>query len=144
MALKHQAMLAVIAFTTLTSVSAWAQTNVLEPQQQGGIPFVTGGIGKDESAELQATQHNYNLNILNADKTGHYLDGTRIVISDLKHNALLDSMSGPLFYATLPKGHYIVEGFNAEQSKKQSITITSGKSTRVRFVWPDDMTVTAN
>lgn len=144
MALNHHIVLAVVALAALSTSPVWADDNPLEVQQQGNISYVTGGIGKDESDALRATQSNYNLRIMNADKSGHFSGDTRIVISDLQHNALLDATSGPLFYANLPKGRYIVEGYDQEQTKKQIVTIANGKSAHVRFVWPDDMSDTPN
>lgn len=144
MALSHHTLLAFLALTVLSVSLVWADDNPLEVQQQGGISYVTGGIGKDESDALRATQSNYNLRIVNADKSGHFSGDTRVVISDLRHNTLLDAASGPLFYANLPRGKYIVEGYSQEQIKKQVITITNGKSSHIRFVWPEDMSDTTN
>lgn len=144
MALNHHTLLAFLALAALSASPVWADDNPLEVQQQGNISYVTGGIGKDESDALRVTQANYNLRIMNADKSGHFSGDTRIVISDLQHNALLDAISGPLFYANLPKGKYIVEGYGQEQMKKQTVTIANGKSAHVRFVWPEDMSDTLN
>ena len=140
MEIKHHTMLAIIAIATLSSASAWAEDNTLEVRHQGVISYVSGGIGDEETAALKSTKHNYNLSIMNADKSGHYSGDSRIVISDLKHNVLLDATSGPIFYANLPKGRYIVEGFVGAQSKKQAVTIVNGKPAHIRFVWPQDST----
>lgn len=138
-------MLAIITLVTFSASSAWAEDNILvQQQQQGNISYVTGGFGKDESDAIRATQANYNLLVMNADKTGHFSGNTRIVISDLRHNPLLDTTSGPLFYANLPKGRYIVEGYLGKQSRKQTIKIATGRSAHVRFVWPEDMSDTLN
>ncbi len=144
MALNYHMASAVFALAALSASPAQAQTNPLEVQQQGHISYVTGGIGKDEIDAMQATQSNYNLRIMNADKAGHFSGNTRIVISDLQHTALLDAASGPLLYANLPQGRYIVEGYSQERMKKQTITIGHKKPARVRFVWPEDMTDAAN
>jgi hypothetical protein len=137
-------MLAAIAYAALSASPVWAEDSMLEVQQQNGIFYVTGGIGKDESDALRATQTNYNLRIMNADKAGHFSGDTRIVISDLQHNPLLDATSGPLFYANLPKGRYIVEGFTGEQSRKQTINVATKKTIHVRFMWPEDISDTTN
>ncbi len=137
-------MLAIIVLAALSTSPVWADDNPLEVKQQGDISYVSGGIGEDESDALQATQHNYNLQIMNADKSGHFSGDTRITISDLNHAMLLDAISGPLFYANLPKGRYIVEGFANEQTKKQVVTIATGKLAHVRFIWPEDMSDTPN
>lgn len=144
MALNHHIVLAVIALATLSVSPVWAQDNPLEVQQQGNISYVTGGIGDDEKSQLEATQHNYNLHVMNADKSGHFSGDTRIVISDLQHNPLLDATSGPLFYANLPKGRYIVEGYSQEKMKKQTVTIGNTKPAHIRFVWPEDMSDALN
>lgn len=140
MALKHHTMLAIVALAAFSSAPVWADDDVLEIQQQGDISYVSGGIGQDESDALQATQRNYNLHVMNADKSGHFSGDTRIVISDSQHNPLLDATSGPLFYANLPKGKYIVEGFAGNQSKKQVVTIAKGNPVRVHFTWLQDAT----
>jgi hypothetical protein len=138
-ALNHHTLLACIALTMLSASPLWAD-DVLEVHQQGDMSYVTGGIGEDESDALQATQHNYNLHVMNADKDGHFSDDIRIVISDPKHTVLLDTVGGPLFYANVPSGRYLVEGFSDTQSKKQTVTIAGNKTVRVRFVWPQDAT----
>ncbi len=140
MALNPFATLAVVSIFALSLHSAQAQDNVLSEQQQNNIVYVTGGIGKDESDALRATQANYNLRVMNADKVGHFSSDTRIIIRDLQNNILLDATSGPLFYANLPKGRYIIQGFVGLQSKMQPITIAAGKTANVRFVWRQDAT----
>jgi hypothetical protein len=144
MALNHQLWLAIIAISAIAALPAWADDNLLEVQEQGGVSYITGGIGKEESDALRATQTSYNLRIMNADKAGHFSGDTRIIIIDLQQNVLLDADSGPMFYTNLPKGRYIVEGYSGQQVKKQSITITNGKPTRVRFMWLNEMSNAAS
>ncbi len=139
MALIHHAMLAAIALAAMSYSPVAAQENVLPVYEQNGIAYVSGGVGKEESEALQATQANYNLRILNADQSGHFSGDTRIVISDMQHNVLLDATSGPLFYANLPKGRYIIEGFSDDQTKKKTVNMVNGKTVRIRFIWPEDM-----
>ena len=145
MALNFSTILAIITLAASAPNQLSAQSEVLvEAQQQGDISFVTGGIGEDETLALKAMQAHYNLHVLNADKAGHFSGNTRIVISNMKHVPLLDTTSGPIFYAALPKGRYIVEGYNKEQSKKQVVTITNKNPARIRFFWPADISNTDN
>jgi len=140
MALNPCRLLAFVVLSTCLNSPVLANDNVLVVQQQGDISYVSGGIGTDERDELEAVKHNYNLRVMNADKTGHFSGDTHITISDSKHNVLLDAPGGPLFYANLPKGHYIVEGFSQDLNKKQAIAITGKSPVAVRFVWPQDTT----
>lgn len=144
MALNHRMLLAVIAVTMLPATPALANDYLFTTRQQGDISYVSGGIGKDEREALQATQNSYNLRILNADKSGHLSGNSRLFIRDAKNNLLLDAISGPIFYANLPKGTYVVEGQSQEQIKTQRITIANGKPTRVRFMWAEDASDTAD
>jgi hypothetical protein len=138
MALKLHALMATLAVAAFATSPAWAQDNALQVQETNGISYVSGGIGEDEKEQLESTQANYNLRVVNADKTGHFYDGTRITIRNAQRIPVLDTASGPLFYAKLPKGRYTVEGFAGEQSKKQVIHIVDGKTSHVRFIWPED------
>lgn len=107
----------------------------IEIQNQGNISYVTGGVGLDESDEMEAMRRSYNLRITSADKSGHFFGDTRIVVSDSRHHRLLDVTGGPLFYVNLPNGNYTVEGFTGMQSKKQTVTIAGGKSVNIHFSW---------
>ena len=135
MEIKHHTLLAVIAITAFSSAPAWADDNTPVVQQQNGISYVSGGVGDEETAALEATKQNYDLRIMNADKTGHFNGNSHIVIRDAKNAVLVDAASGPLFYANLPDGHYVVEGSHLDESKKQTVTISSNKPVRIRFIW---------
>jgi hypothetical protein len=137
MALRYSHVLMALTVTALHITPAWAE-DVLEVHHAGAISYIAGGIGEDEMNALAAAKQDYNLHIMNADKTGHFSGDVRIVISDLKSHVLLDTSDGPLFYANLPKGKYIVEGFSEQHHNSKHVTITSSKPTRVHFVWPQD------
>ena len=122
---------------TLVAWPALAQSQMPEAHQQGDIVYISGGIGADEAAAIESVKGDYNLNVTSADKTGHFRGDTEIVIRDMKRNVLLDvTAQGPLFYAQLPNGRYIVEGISDDQTRKQTVRITSGKTARVHFSWP--------
>ena len=130
-------MAAVAIIVALSASSALAQSQMPEAHQQGDIIYISGGIGADETAAIESVKGSYNLNVTSADKTGHFRGDTEIVISDMKRNVLLDvTTQGPLFYAQLPNGRYIVEGISEDQIRKQTIRINGMKPARVHFSWP--------
>jgi hypothetical protein len=106
-----------------------------QPQQEGAITYVTGGIGDEERDALKAQKKDYNLSIVSADKSGAYVGDTRVVISNRQGEKLLDTQAGPLFYANLPPGNYVVEGDSEGQIRKQNITVAEGKPASVHFTW---------
>jgi len=138
MALKSFSTLVVASVFALSMSSAWAMNKPLEEQQQGEITYITGGIGDAETKVLRERKPHYTLRVMNADKTGHFSGKARIKISDAKGMLLLDTPTGPIFYANLPEGNYMLEGVNGEQIKQQKITVKHGTPLDVRFSWKQD------
>jgi hypothetical protein len=132
----QKSILAVAVAVVLQIQPAWSADNFLpDIQQQGEIYFITGGIGDEETNAMKSERGDYNLQIMSADKQGHFNGYPHIIISDMQHNELVSSDAGPLFYADMPKGKYIVEGSVGKQTQKQNITITGKKTSYIRFVW---------
>jgi hypothetical protein len=103
--------------------------------QSSGLPVLSGGVGSDEVAAMQAVKGEYNLHIMSANKLGQYTGEIHIIIKDKAGNVVLDTEGGPLFYAKLPSGRYHVEGIRDGVSKKQTITIAGNKSAHIHFGW---------
>lgn len=104
------------------------------PQTFDNITYITGGIGSEERNYMESVQKNYSLRAMIADKTGHLVADSRIVIRSQDGRDVLDVVAGPLFYANLPAGKYIIENFNEGRSKQQTITI-GGRPANVHFSW---------
>lgn len=129
-------MIALAVAIGLSAATAWADSP-LEPHQQGEVIYLSGGIGSDETEALALVKKDYNLQLTSTDATGHYLAGSRIIIRNAAQVVLIDVVAqGPLFYAHLPNGRYIIESFNGTGSKKKSLTISQGKTARINFSWP--------
>ncbi|MDD5586111.1 MAG: hypothetical protein PHY92_04025 [Alphaproteobacteria bacterium] len=105
-------------------------------KQRGGVSFVTGGIGLEERDAIKATAKDYNLLVSNANKGGHMTTDVELVIKSLKDEVILAvEDAGPLFYANLPEGSYIVEAMNGEQYAKRRITVGGKRQAKLYFVW---------
>ena len=128
-------VLSLAILAAFCSAPALAVEALPDIQQRGEIHFITGGIGEEETQAMEAVKGDYNLRITSADQTGHFSGNPHIVIRDMQQNELLSADGGPLFYADLPAGRYLVEGSNLGQSKTQRVTIAGGKIVRVRFTW---------
>lgn len=133
---KLNCVLAVAVVAVLQSSPVWAEGSFLpDIQQQGELSFITGGIGEEETHAMQSERGDYNLQIMSADKAGHFNGHPHIIITDMQHNELINADGGPLFYTNLPKGKYIVEGFVGEQKQHKNITVSGKKTEYIRFVW---------
>jgi hypothetical protein len=115
--------------------SSMAQAYTLQPQQMGNITYVTGGVGDEERAALDAVKNNYNLAIESAGKSGAFVGYTHVMISDTNGQQVLDANAGPLFYAQLPPGKYVVEGDSEGQTATKSITVAENKPAKILFTW---------
>ena len=105
------------------------------------VKYVTGGVGEDERAELEAAKADYNVHILNARKSGEYVEDTQTVISRKNgkdYAPLLDVNAGPLLYVELAPGSYIAESTRYGETKKKAFVIKAKatKSTDFGFYWP--------
>jgi hypothetical protein len=133
--------LALILFGILFSFLAFAEHKPIQPQTQGDVTFVTGGVGFEEQAELQAMRSDYNLSLLfSIQRTGDYLSDVKISITDLRGNTFLETVSeGPELFAKLPSGRYIVNvEFNGIVFHK-TILVRAGQNTSLSFIWPEEM-----
>ncbi len=129
------AVLSIALSTMLYSPLVQAGNYLPDVHILGDISYITGGIGVEETKAMESERSDYNLQIMNSDSTGHF-DGTRnILISDENGNELLDVNGGPLFYASLPKGRYLVQGSSKDQVKKQKINVSGNKPAIIHFVW---------
>ncbi len=116
----------------LSSTAAMAQA---VPTQSGDITYVTGGIGRDETAALKSMQGSYNLHVMSSSTSGHFVGDTPITITNSKGETVLTTTAGPIFYAKLPAGTYTVEANRNGDVKKQRVTV-GAKFARINFAWP--------
>ncbi|MGB5733133.1 MAG: carboxypeptidase regulatory-like domain-containing protein, partial [Thiohalocapsa sp.] len=88
-----------------------ADAGTLAIQTDGGIRYVSGGVGESERSDLQALSSQFNLNLMFATQgSGEYLSAVQVTILDANNAPVLSVKSkGPWFYAQLPPGDYRVE-----------------------------------
>ncbi|MBN8531953.1 MAG: hypothetical protein J0L97_08865 [Alphaproteobacteria bacterium] len=126
--------MAISAAMTLLAGMANAES-VLQPVQVGDVTYITGGVGSEERAELEAAKKDYNLHIMNAGSGVELAGGSQVIIHDAKGAEVLNVQSEPLLYVRLPAGTYQVEGINEGDSKKQKVTVSAKQSAHIFFGW---------
>lgn len=109
---------------------------VVSAQQQGmsrqGIPFLSGGLGVDERAAIEAVAGQYNLKLEFALQEGNYAGDVRV---NLRGPITLDAVSeGPWFLVRVPPGAYTATVEYEGVVKTQSVTVGGGLKTVV-FRW---------
>jgi len=115
------------------------ESNVLpiEQVEYQGIPHVSGGIGLDEREKLAAIGKNYSLKLVFAIKSGEYLSGVKVEISDSIGKKVLDAVAdGPWFFTDLPPGKYTITVTMMGKEKQNRVNIGKDqKQTILHFYW---------
>jgi hypothetical protein len=138
---QHKIRSALLASAVALGFSAPAFAAITPPQpvHQGDVTYITGGIGQGETEAIKASARNYDLQISNAEKDGAYTAGTDLVIQARDgRNVLQARNTGPLVYAQLPPGDYVIHAtFNGVQRVADAKVPAKG-ATGVHLIWPQD------
>ena len=116
---------------------AYAQAS-LEPRTEGGVTFVSGGIGQEGLDAIEAAKSNYNLRLLFATEgSGRYLADIRVKLMDQKGNTLLDTVSeGPYFLAKVNPGKYKIVAENRGKEITRSADVPAKGAVSLSLYWP--------
>jgi len=115
---------------------AFAALPLPQPVHAGRITYVTGGIGQREQHALEGQARDYNLEITNANKAGEFTDGTELAIQPENGQTLLRiTETGPLFYAKLPPGEYVIHAINGTQKRLRDIRVAVRGMTEIHLIW---------
>jgi hypothetical protein len=104
--------------------------------QAADAPYISGGTGADERAELLAKEKEYNLKILAAAKSGDYLAGVKVVIESATKERVLDTtMDGPILLTRLTPGTYTIKATSGSQTLTRTVTIAAQGLRQADFRW---------
>jgi hypothetical protein len=128
---RNVTTLAVLALLALCGTGARA---LERGTADGGITYVSGGIGQSELKELHAERKRYNLWVATLAKgSGAYLSDARLHITgEPGQRVVLDhTMAGPWFFATLPAGRYEISATKrgaggADETQTLRVTVRAG------------------
>ncbi|MGB5835210.1 MAG: carboxypeptidase regulatory-like domain-containing protein [Thiohalocapsa sp.] len=113
-----------------------------EIQSDGGIRYVSGGVGVSGRTDLEALSSQFNLHLMFATRgSGEYLSAVRVTILEAHKGTVLTAESnGPWFYAQLPPGNYSVEatpsGHGGEgQTQRKTARLDGSNQSKMDFYW---------
>jgi hypothetical protein len=123
----------------LVSLPTLAEQSSIQPQTQGEVSFVSGGVGGVEQQAMQAMQADYNLNLLfSVQGTGEYLSDVQVTIRDAQGNVFLETVAdGPKLFANLKPGRYLVTANQNGRVVQKKATVGNHR-TSLSFTWPRD------
>lgn len=104
--------------------------------QHGEVPYVTGGVGDDELAQIREQAAGHNVKILFAEQGGAYLSGVSATISASGKPPLLNIASGgPYLLVKLPPGTYEIKATHNELSQVRRFSVSSKGRSEMTLRW---------
>ena len=108
----------------------------VQPQQQGGITYLSGGIGEDESKAIQqATGYNLHMTFSIGAENKYVPDVDVVIQKEPGQTVLTLSQAGPLVYVQLPPGKYTVVATRNGEAKHDTADVGSGTARNLVFHW---------
>lgn len=121
------------------AASTTADEALPEVKTQGGIPYLSGGIGSDESAAIKAAQSRYSLSVTfssRQDGKDVYQASVPVKVRDATGTIVLDIVTdGPFLLADLLPGSYTVTASVQGVEKQSTAKIAAGQHIKVTMAW---------
>src|SRR5262245_44494126 len=99
------------------------------------VPYISGGVGADDRAELQAREGEYNLKVIAAESSGDFLSGVAIAIERGKQRVFETTMDGPILLVKLPPGTYTIRATSGRDTLTQTVTVPAQGLRQAAFTW---------
>jgi hypothetical protein len=148
MKLIHHVVLPFIAISVLLFPIALNATNLtsvdstgvqVQPMQQNGITYLSGGIGEDEARAIEQAQ-GYNLHMTFAiGPENKYVPDVDVTVQKVSEEIVLTlGDAGPLVYVQLPPGKYNVVATRNGEARRDTAEVGSGAARKLVFHWNSD------
>ena len=126
---------ALAVFAWLSSL-ALADEPALSWHDQGGVLYVSGGIGDAELDWIKNSGRDFGLRLLLAEQSGAYVTGVHVLISDGQGKTVLDiADAGPYLLAKLPMGAYRIDTTYQGRRQSRQIHLRDGQPLNASVLW---------
>ena len=106
------------------------------------VPVVSGGVGQESLARLQAREKEFNLKLVCALIEGNYLADVGVTVSDASGKVVVDHVTeGPILLARLPAGAYTVIARYEGRIQTRKVSVRSDRLHTEYLRWPADAKV---
>ncbi len=122
-----------VAMAVLVSIqAAFAGGVESRIREAGAVRYVSGGVGADERAALDALGREFNLKVAASATGGAYLGSFRVAIETLRGERVFEvETEGPILLAALPSGTYNLTATAFEQRVRRQVSVRDGRRTLV-------------
>ena len=123
----------------LLIASSLGLAQIPDTRQSQGIPYITGGIGKDEVASILAESKKRSLLLeLSQIENGRgvWIFGAKVKIINSNKQVIFDVQAdGPYLLLNLDPGDYFIEASYQGIEQKRSISIKAATSQKISILW---------
>lgn len=137
--LIHKAAAAATAGALMTCVP-YALAALPPIHRSGQIEYLSGGIGKDESAAIESASRRWPLTLEFAVKDKQRADfaaDVSVVVRDENGHSALEALAGgPFLLARLAPGRYAVDATLAGKTLHERVVVQTGHPAKSVFLWP--------
>lgn len=135
--LARTAMLGAVATTASLALAAAPLPAV---HDEGGVAYLSGGIGQRESRAIEDAEKHWPLTLEFAQREhghGDFVADVAVVVRGTGGRPSLKATSdGPFLLAKLPPGRYTVDATLDGKVLHHAVTVRRGVPTRALLVWP--------
>jgi hypothetical protein len=126
---------AALCFGVTLSVQAQQRTTTVVSVES--IPFMVGGIGKDDETFMRRAGKLFNLRIeFSARKDNEFVVDTALAIADLQGNPVFAMPNvGPIVNINLPDGDYRVAATYKSKTETRVVKVRGDKGQDLYFHW---------
>lgn len=130
-------MLALLPATWTPGASAQpSETPPAQSDRQHDAPYLTGGVGEEERAQILAQAQDFDLKLVFAAEGGAYLADVQVIVLDAKGHVQLDvSAAGPILLARLPAGSYRVRATAEGRSQQHNVSLSGKRLAELTLRW---------
>ncbi len=125
----------------LFASAGWAMDENMPMKTDGGIPYVTGGVGDRQQAMLESHYDDYSFKLVNvsdAERSGYVADVEVWIMNDDGDKILHTNVNGPWLIADLPEGSYSLKAAFGGDTHNHDFTVSDDESRRLVLTWDAD------
>lgn len=135
--MKKTAIGAAVLGFLLVAGSAFAQTPDVHQERPLPPAFISGGVGEEDRAELEATEKSYSFKLVLVGEGGVFLDDVHVTITDAtKQEILVANTEGPILLVQLKPGKYNVRAEVQGLIQNQGVMIRKNRHTNITLRFP--------
>ncbi|OLL27508.1 hypothetical protein BTH42_32210 [Burkholderia sp. SRS-W-2-2016] len=112
------------------------RTGMPATQQQGDVSYVSGGVGRDESAALRQARRQWPLSLQFTGPGSSYVADVQVRIAKGSTTVLDTTSHGPYLLARVPPGRYTVSATYSGVTRRETVNVRGNGSARAVFSFP--------